>query len=300
MKLESNCNTCEFNASGVCYEHNRKIRNFYKKCSNWRPNCEYFSKLTKESPWYVREPFNASKIDYNTFIKLLKKDNENQAIDVNIFDVVKNIYGLNIDQIAKALKVSACVVDYAYNHGTVTKRLDSFSRALCIPKQYFKKCTTKDFKAIEECKNEFEKSFYYNNYIKTKNQIKYKDILLSFLAIYIPCNSSNVNQRHSILLDLTKKKFKNDLMAYVDFDQNELQINFSNMVLNRLDMAEFFKIFDSTLKYFDDIKIAIYFEKDISTITLPDNFDEKLESSLDIFDHINISKKDFIDNISYL
>lgn len=305
MKFERNCKTCEFNFSGTCAEHmgiykyGQKIKNDSKECTAWGSSLEYYKKLTEESEWHIREPYNERRIDYEKFIELLEKDSKGETIEVNIYDAIRNIYGIDALQIAKLLEVTVGVIGYAYKHGTISKRINEFSEKLCIPAKYFRKCTNKDFSEIERCKIKFEKGLYYQNYLKNMNEIKYKGIHIQEVIISVGYN--NGNQRMSSVSELLKN-IKSDLMPYADFEEERLEIVFRNLTFNRKDISKFLSIFDLVENKFSDIKIGLYFEKEII------ESDEKLdEDSVDIFDFLNnkldymeTTKKEFLDNIIYL
>lgn len=305
MKFERNCKTCEFNFSGTCAEHmgiykyGQKIKDDSKECTAWGSSLEYYKKLTKESAWYIREPYDEHRIDYKTFIDLIEKDSKGEAIEVNIYDVIMRIYGIDTFQIAKLLEVTASVIGYAYKRGTIAKRINEFSEKLCIPAKYFRKCTTNDFSEIERCRVEFEKGFYYQYYIKSKNEIEYKGINIKDIIISLGYN--NASQRMNTVSELLRN-IKSDLMPCADFEKERLEIVFRNLIFNKRDISKFLSIFDLVENKFLDIKIGLYFEKEVI------ESDAKLdEDSVDIFDflynkldYMEISKKEFLENIIYL
>ena len=137
LEFLKQCKTCEFNFSGICagqgdtYKYGEVITNDTLYCDDWSASFDYFSEITKNAPWYIREPYQDCKIDYETFEKLLYADAKDEAIDVNIvYDIM----------------------------GTPDKRLKNFSQVLCIPVEFFQKITTHDFGQLEICKAEFEQT----------------------------------------------------------------------------------------------------------------------------------------------
>ena len=160
MKIEKICKTCEFNFSGACagYGDNRKADNNVENCEEWGANPEYYSDIIVNAPWYIKEKYEAGKINYDTFIKLIDDDASGAPVDINIYDVIEKIYGLSSIQLANILDVSVGVITYAKNRGTVSKRIHSFSKTLCIPERYFRECTSLDIDYINICKEKFESS----------------------------------------------------------------------------------------------------------------------------------------------
>ncbi|NFO48592.1 hypothetical protein FDB40_17200 [Clostridium botulinum] len=190
MKLEQICKTCEFNFSGVCaghgglYAYGEKISNFSKECECWNADVSYYTKLIKEASWYIREPYNNCKIDYDTFISLIDRDYKGEPIEVNIYSAIENIYGLNVIKLATVLDVSVGVITYAKNRGTTKKRIKDFSEILKIPQEYFERCTNKDFEKLRECKLKFDNSKIEIK-LESKKSIK-KAIRL--IAFCLECN----------------------------------------------------------------------------------------------------------------
>lgn len=172
MQFHKQCKTCEFNSSGTCtghgntYGYGDTIADDSLSCNNWGADVNYFTEITTHAPWYIREPYQDSKIDYPTFIKLLEDDTDGKAIKVNIFDAIKRIYGLSLVDLAVILNVSFGVMYRARSIGTPAKRIKSFSQTLCIPAEFFSEVTTHDFSTIEQCKVEFEKKTNINATLK--------------------------------------------------------------------------------------------------------------------------------------
>lgn len=163
MKLKIQCSNCEFNFNGICaghgntYKYGEAITDLSKSCDDWGANLEYFTEITNLAPWYIKMPYEKCKISYNEFINLLKNDEQGVPIEVNIYDAIENIYGLNTFQLAELLNVSVGVIGYAKTRGTNEKRLHEFSNKLYIPREYFNHITTQDFEEIKKCKMKFDK-----------------------------------------------------------------------------------------------------------------------------------------------
>lgn len=164
LEFLKQCKTCEFNFSGICagqgdtYKYGEVITNDTLYCDDWSASFDYFSEITKNAPWYIREPYQDCKIDYETFEKLLYADAKDEAIDVNIYDAIREIYGLSLVDLAVLLNVTFGVMHRARSMGTPDKRLKNFSQVLCIPVEFFQKITTHDFGQLEICKAEFEQT----------------------------------------------------------------------------------------------------------------------------------------------
>lgn len=191
MKLKKTCETCEFNFSGTCAEHDgvykygEQIIDFSKECECWGADLPYYSKIIKEAPWYIRKAYSEYKIDYSTFLELIEKDNNGDPIEVNIYDVIEEIFGLNVVQLANILDVSVGVITYAKNRGTIAKRVCDFSKKLCIPTEYFRKCTTKNFEEIKKCKLVFDKEVGSKKLNKSKSIKKVINSIVNCLGCNI-------------------------------------------------------------------------------------------------------------------
>lgn len=164
MQFLKQCKTCEFNFSGICaghgntYKYGDTITDDSLSCDDWGANSNYYTEVIACAPWYIREQYQDYRIDYPTFAELLDADNAGKAIQVNIFDAIKRIYGLSLVDLAVILNVSFGVMYRARSVGTPAKRLKNFSQTLCIPAEFFSTFTTHDFLKLGQCKTEFEKS----------------------------------------------------------------------------------------------------------------------------------------------
>lgn len=191
LEFLKQCKTCEFNFSGTCaghgdtYEYGEVITDDTLSCDDWGIGLDYFTEITKNAPWYIREPYQDCKIDYSTFEKLLEADATGEAIEVNIYDVIREIYGLSLVDLAVLLNVTFGVVYRARSVGTPAKRLKRFSETLFIPVGFFKKTTTHDFEQIQKCKIEFNKNT--NMEIVLKNVLEWKQELTRQVTNYLHC-----------------------------------------------------------------------------------------------------------------
>ncbi|MCH5191585.1 MAG: hypothetical protein J1F23_05410 [Oscillospiraceae bacterium] len=161
LHLDKSCRTCKFNFDGICAcgeEYNNKISDLNNMCEDWSINLEHYCFIESNLPWYLASKFRRNKIELDELLYLIELDEQNVPIDLNIFEVVEQVYGLIFpSEIAEALGVSEQVLCYAYVHGTPLKRINDFSNKLCIPIQYFEKVTTMDISEITKCKDKFLK-----------------------------------------------------------------------------------------------------------------------------------------------
>ncbi len=159
MKLKRECNTCEFNFDGICaghgevYDYGEKIVDDTKCCDDWGANLKYFSEVTENAPWYIRNDY---KISFGELLKRIDDDENGIALEVNLYDAIEKIYDLSLVELAEVLGVSLGVINYAKYQGTVAKRASEFSARLCIPIRFFNHFTTHDFEELKRCKEEFE------------------------------------------------------------------------------------------------------------------------------------------------
>lgn len=191
MQLHKRCKTCEFNFSGTCaghgntYKYGDMITDDSLSCDDWSAGLDYFTEITTNAPWYIREPYQNFKIDYPKFLELLDADAAGKAIQVNIFDAIREIYGLSLVDLAVLLNVTFGVMYRARSVGTPAKRLKKFSQTLCIPTEFFSEVTTHDFPKIEQCKIEFEKTHDINAILK--NNPEWKNELILRVANILHC-----------------------------------------------------------------------------------------------------------------
>lgn len=161
LHLDKSCRTCEFNFDGICAggeKYGSKIEDLNSVCEDWEINYEHYDFITSNLPWYLKSKFKSYKIDIEELLKLIELDEQNVPIELDIFELVDQVYGLGYPhEIAEALGVPETVLCYAHMHGTPLKRIGDFSSKLCIPMKYFEKVTTVDIPEIVKCKNEFLK-----------------------------------------------------------------------------------------------------------------------------------------------
>lgn len=169
LHLDKSCRTCEFNFDGICTggeKYGSKIEDLNSMCEDWGINFERYDFITSNLPWYFKNKFRRNKIGISKLLNLIELDEQNIPIELNIFELVEQVYGLSYPhEIAEIIGIPETVLCYAYMHGTPLKRIGDFSSKLCIPMKYFEKVTTVDIPEITKCKNEFLKRYngsFYN------------------------------------------------------------------------------------------------------------------------------------------
>ena len=109
MQLNINCETCEFYYDNDCIidsENSEKTNQNSILCDDWSASFEYYSEITENAPWYIKEPYKYHKINYEEFIENLKQDAKGVGIRINLYDAIEKIYDLNIWELASVLGVS--------------------------------------------------------------------------------------------------------------------------------------------------------------------------------------------------
>ena len=171
MEVLKQCKTCEFNFSGICaghgntYKYGEAISDDTLSCDDWSVGFDYFAEITKNAPWYIREPYRDSRIDYSTFEKLFEADAAGEAIEVNIFDAIRTIYGLSLVDLAVLLN------------------------------EFFKKMTTHDFEQLRKCKAKFEESINVETVLKNTPEWKQKLINQVVNTLHCPIHFAKVIAR---------------------------------------------------------------------------------------------------------
>lgn len=142
MKLNKTCSTCEFDFcrenmdDGKC-EYCGEIIPEGVGCDEWGAFWEYYSEITQNAPWYIKEPYDRHQISYDQFLAYIQDDEDGIGIEINIYDAIERIYGLKLWELSGVLDVSMGVVVYAKNRGTIAKRKRQFSSRLHIPEKFF-------------------------------------------------------------------------------------------------------------------------------------------------------------------
>lgn len=124
-------------------------------CDEWGASLEYYSEITQNAPWYIKEPYDRHQISYNKFLDYLQKDEDGIGIEINIYDAIERIYELKIWELAGILDVSIGVVGYAKNRGTIAKRKRQFASRLHIPEKFFDNILSTELESLKKCKEEF-------------------------------------------------------------------------------------------------------------------------------------------------
>jgi len=160
MKLDKTCRTCEF---FLCRgnKDNEKCEYCGEKipeglgCDEWGASLEYYSEITHNAPWYIKEPYARHQISYDQFLEYLQKDEDGIGIEINIYDAIERIYGLKLWELSGVLDVSMGVIGYARNRGTIAKRKRQFSDRLHIPEKFFDIILSTELQILKESKEEF-------------------------------------------------------------------------------------------------------------------------------------------------
>lgn len=160
MKLYRTCRTCEFGFHREDMDDRRceycgKIISEGAECDEWTASLEYYSEITQNTPWYIREPYDRHQISYKKFLDYIQKDEDGIGIGINIYDAIERIYGLKLWELAGVLDVSIGVVGYAKNRGTIAKRKKEFSSRLHIPEKFFDIILSTELEILKRCKEEF-------------------------------------------------------------------------------------------------------------------------------------------------
>lgn len=125
MKVQKDCSTCEHNFGGLCTAL-EKVGQCNEQpvqdCPNWGINEEYLAQLLQEGPWYLTKPYQHGKLTLSRFLQEMEQDALGEAVELNLFDAIEEIYGFSTARLADICGVSADVVGYARTHGTIKDR----------------------------------------------------------------------------------------------------------------------------------------------------------------------------------
>lgn len=116
------------------------------------------------------------------------------------------------------MDVSFGVVYRAKSIGIPTKRIDQFSRTLCIPPELLLSCSTSDLSTLEECRTGFFKQANIESKLESMPiwQIKLSDIIAS-VYFYCPIRISRSIAR-------VDKLYWTPLMPRAGFTESELKM----------------------------------------------------------------------------
>lgn len=159
MKLNMTCRTCEFGSNGFCKddgkdEHSKELIQDDISCDEWGASLEYYSEITENAPWYIKEPYKKCQISYGEFLEFLRKDGEGIGININIYDAIERVYDLQPWELAGVLDVSMGVIGYARMQKTTVKRKRQFSSRLHIPEIFFDNFSSIQLEELKKCKEE--------------------------------------------------------------------------------------------------------------------------------------------------
>lgn len=190
--MEKQCKTCEFNFDGICaghgdtYSYGEKITDDTKYCDDWGANLDYFSYVTKNAPRFLREQLHDCRISYGVFSSQFDDYVAGNSIPINFFDAVKFIYGISMVDIAVLLNVSFGVVYRAKTKGVPAKRINQFSKALCVEAELLKDITTSDFDKLRVSREDFFKQSNIEQRINSMPEWKLA-LANAISSIYLRC-----------------------------------------------------------------------------------------------------------------
>lgn len=161
MDKVKQCKYCEFNFDGICaghsdlYKYGETITDDSLCCDLWEADDTCFGMITKEAPRFLLEKYNDCRISHNEFIDLFIDYVNNKKIPINIFDAIKETYGLSMVDIAVLLEITFGAVYRAKSKGFTEKRLTQFSDKLFIKPTILQKTTTGDLKELVKTSDVF-------------------------------------------------------------------------------------------------------------------------------------------------
>lgn len=165
MKINKTCETCEFKFNEICggdgiYKYGEKIIGIEKNCDGWSISYEYFSEIIDNMPWYIKKPFQRSKLNFDEALQKLQEDETGKGVQINIYDAIEKIYGISKYELGEILGVKDTVINYAIHRGTIKRRREKFADILCIPEEFFDVIYSKQLDELKKCKERF--NIYYN------------------------------------------------------------------------------------------------------------------------------------------
>lgn len=190
--MKKQCSNCEFNFSGTCaghgdvYQYGETISDDTKYCDSWGASLEYYMKQTTTAPRFLRDAHNDCRISYHEFSRYVDDFKSGKPVAVNIFDAVKNIYGISMVDISVLLGVTYGVVYRAKTKGFAKKRLAQFAAGLCIPERLLLNTTTGDFEELTKCKESFFAQPNINEILESMPDWKMK-LAQEISSIYVRC-----------------------------------------------------------------------------------------------------------------
>lgn len=193
MDKVKQCKYCEFNFDGICaghsdlYKYGETITDDSLCCDLWEANVSCFGMITKAAPRFLLEKYNECRISHDEFIDLWIDYNDSKNIPINIFDAIKETYGLSMVDIAVLLEIPFGAVYRAKSKGFAEKRLKEFSEKLFIKPIILQKTTTGDLKELQKTSDMFwSQSDIEFNILKTPD---WKLDLIETLTEYLRCSS---------------------------------------------------------------------------------------------------------------
>lgn len=159
MNFQRTCEHCLHNFGGFCTAKGfgQAVESDDSSCELWEIRERYLARIADAAPWYLKKPYENGKLSQKDFLQKLELDSQGLPVEVNLYDAIEEVYGIDQKQIAAILGVSPDVVGYARSKGTVARRIPHFSKCLFIPEEFFQSFTTEELPAMALCFEEYKK-----------------------------------------------------------------------------------------------------------------------------------------------
>ena len=161
MEHNKQCSNCEFNSDGICighgdlYDYGEKTDDDTKSCKSWSGDLYEFEYQIINAPRFLTDALNDKNITYDEFLVLVDDYISGHSVSIDIFDAIKEIYGLSMVDIAVFINVTYGVVYRAKKQGFTSKRLKQFSSELYIDEAILKKTMTSDIEELKKSRDIF-------------------------------------------------------------------------------------------------------------------------------------------------
>lgn len=213
MKIVKACSTCILDY--MCNSDTVKKKNKYNSvnCHGWKESQQYFNEIRNSASWYVKIQCDKNNLSFSELTNLIKKDEKNKKIDINIYDAICEIYELSLVNLAEILGVKISIVMRAYYKGTTSKRVVDFSNKLCLPINFFDNISTENLEDVKKSKECF---FSRNTLVMSiEKQLEWKEKLIDEIINTVNCTKgeaikflqiSNLNWNDSIEVSSLKEE----------------------------------------------------------------------------------------------
>lgn len=320
LHLDKSCNTCENNIDGKCsnkYYGEDISTNPLMQCDEWDIGFDYYKYVMENLPWYLQKRLNHGT-SYSEIISLIEMDEKGLPIELDIFEVIEEVYGLKYPtDFSYVLGVKNSVVYYAHTHSVPQKRLNHFANTFCISGKYFYNISTLDLNEIEKCKIKFFKkqnktlreihdaalneSLERSEKIQACENKKNKGVNIKNFKNKLNHFKSTANLIHDIsddyksrdyVVEITLQKYEFKGHIYYEYNYNKFGLDrciIEDLLdfIKRLD-AETIRDYNETYDLINDMKINANEDNTISFVLCSDE-GEKLNISIpseDLSDYI--------------